>query len=60
MHKAKKRKQVEYHYSKWSEHPRNPGRFLGAIAAIAITQNRQFTKWLGFHKSNRKMDMKQT
>ena len=58
IHKAKKRKQEEAHYSEWSEQPRTPRRDLGAIATIAITQNRQFTKWLGFHKKKREMDMK--
>ena len=57
MHKAKKRKQAEAHCSEWSEQPRTPGRGVGATTTIAITQNRQFTKWLGFHKNKKEMDM---
>ena len=57
MHRAKKSKQAEAHCSEWSEQPRTPGRDLCAIATIAITQNRQFTKWLCFHKNKREMDM---
>ena len=57
MHKSKKRKQGEAHYSKWSEQPRTLERDLGATATIAITQNRKFTKWIGFHKRKRAMDM---
>lgn len=58
MHKAKKSKQIDAHRSEWQEQERTPRRYPDATVAIAITENRQFTKWLGFHKNNREMDMK--
>ena len=58
MHRAKMSKQAKDHCSDRLEQPRNKANFSVLQPQLQTHKTRQFTKWLGFQKNKREMDMK--